>query len=257
MKRSTRRTNVWLGLAVAAISLTLAVSARAQVKTETSTSTGQPTKTVEVERGEVVVVEGNDLFVKMEDGEIRHFPNIPESAKITVDGKQLGIHDLKPGMKLQRTITTTSTPQTVTTVETVTGTVWNVMPPTSVILRLEDGTTQQFTIPKGQKFTIEGKETDAFGLRKGMKVSATRITESPEVVVSQQRKVTGTRPTPPPPPANTPVLIAKAQPAPAAAAPTEKAPEKLPKTGSLIPLLGLLGLLSVGMSFGLSVLRKA
>jgi hypothetical protein len=257
MKRSTRRTNVWLGLAVAAISLTLAVSARAQVKTETSTSTGQPTKTVEVERGEVVVVEGNDLFVKMEDGEIRHFPNIPESAKITVDGKQLGIHDLKPGMKLQRTITTTSTPQTVTTVETVTGTVWNVMPPTSVILRLEDGTTQQFTIPKGQKFTVEGKETDAFGLRKGMKVSATRITESPEVVVSQQRKVTGTKPTPPPPPANTPVLIAKAQPAPAVAAPTEKAPEKLPKTGSLIPLLGLLGLLSVGMSFGLRILRKS
>jgi hypothetical protein len=38
-----------------------------------------------------------------------------------VDGKQLGIHDLKPGMKLQRNITTASTPQTITTVQTVTG----------------------------------------------------------------------------------------------------------------------------------------
>jgi len=117
---------------------------------------------------------------------------------------------------------------------------------------LEDGTVQQFKIPKGQKFTIDGKETDAFGLRKGMKVSATRITESPEVVVSQQRKVTGTAPTPPP--ADVPILVAKAQPVPA---PTETAPEKLPKTGSMIPLLGLLGLLSLGMSLGLRILRKS
>ena len=252
MNRNTRTTNLWLAIAVALISMGFAASAGAQVQTETSSSTGQPTKTVQVERGEVVSVAGNDLFVKMENGDIRHFPNVPESARVTVDGQQLGIHDLKPGMKLQRTITTTSTPQTVTTVETVTGTVFWVSPPSAVSLRLEDGTVQQFKIPKGQKFTIDGKETDAFGLRKGMKVSATRITESPEVVVSQQRKVTGTAPTPPP--ADVPILVAKAQPVPA---PTETAPEKLPKTGSMIPLLGLLGLLSLGMSLGLRILRKS
>ena len=256
MNRNTRTTNLWLAIAVALISMGFAASAGAQVQTETSSSTGQPTKTVQVERGEVVSVAGNDLFVKMENGDIRHFPNVPESARVTVDGQQLGIHDLKPGMKLQRTITTTSTPKTVTTVETVTGTVFWVSPPSAVSLRLEDGTVQQFKIPKGQKFTIDGKETDAFGLRKGMKVSATRITESPEVVVSQQRKVTGTAPTPPsPPPADVPILVAKAQPAPAV--PTETAPEKLPKTGSMIPLLGLLGLLSLGMSLGLRILRKS
>jgi len=252
MNRNTRPTNLWLAIAVALISMGFAASAGAQVQTETSSSTGQPTKTVQVERGEVVSVAGNDLFVKMENGDIRHFPNVPESARVTVDGQQLGIHDLKPGMKLQRTITTTSTPQTVTTVETVTGTVFWVSPPSAVSLRLEDGTVQQFKIPKGQKFTIDGKETDAFGLRKGMKVSATRITESPEVVVSQQRKVTGTAPTPPP--ADVPILVAKAQPVPA---PTETAPEKLRKTGSMIPLLGLLGLLSLGMSLGLRILRKS
>jgi LPXTG-motif cell wall-anchored protein len=252
VNRNTRTSNLWLAIAVALISMGFAASAGAQVQTETSSSTGQPTKTVQVERGEVVSVAGNDLFVKMENGEIRHFPNVPESARVTVDGQQLGIHDLKPGMKLQRTITTTSTPKTVTTVETVTGTVFWVSPPSAVSLRLEDGTVQQFKIPKGQKFTIDGKETDAFGLRKGMKVSATRITESPEVVVSQQRKVTGTAPTPPP--ADVPILVAKAQPVPA---PTETAPEKLPKTGSMIPLLGLLGLLSLGMSLGLRILRKS
>jgi hypothetical protein len=49
---------------------------------------------VQVERGEVVLVDGNDLVVKMEDGTIRHFPNLPENARATVDGKQLGIQDL-------------------------------------------------------------------------------------------------------------------------------------------------------------------
>ena len=46
-----------------------------------------------------MLVDGNDLVVKMEDGTIRHFPNVPESARVTVDGKELGIHDLKPGMR--------------------------------------------------------------------------------------------------------------------------------------------------------------
>ena len=254
MNRNTRPTNLWLALAVGVISMGFAVSAGAQVQTETSTTAGQPTKTVTVERGEVVSVVGNDLFVKMENGDIRHFPSVPESARATVDGQQVGIHDLKPGMKLQRTIITTSTPKTVTTVESVTGTVFWVSPPSSVSLRLEDGNVQKFTIPKGQKFMIEGKETDAFGLRKGMKVSATRITESPEVVVSQERKVSGTA-APSPPPADVPILVAKAQPAPPP--PTEEAPAKLPKTGSIIPLLGLLGLLTVGMSLGLRILRKS
>src|SRR5205814_4896465 len=135
-------------------------------------------------------------FVKMEDGEIRHVPNVPESAKISVDGKELGIHDLKPGMKLERTITTTTTPRMVTTVQTVTGKVWQVTPPNSVILTLEDNTNQAFKIPKGQKFTVDGQETDAFGLKKGTNVSATKIVEVPETEVEHQRQLTGSMPPP-------------------------------------------------------------
>jgi hypothetical protein len=105
---------------------------------------------------------------------MRHISNVPDSAKVIVDGKELGIRDLKPGMKLQRTITTTKTPQTITTVESVTGKVWNVMAPSSVTLTLENGTNQTFKIPSGQKFTVDGQEVDAFGLRKGMQITATR-----------------------------------------------------------------------------------
>jgi len=149
---------------------------------------------VKIESGEVVAVKGNNLFIKMADGTLRDFPNVPESAKVTVDGQQLGIHDLMPGMKLVRATVTTSTPQVVTTVETVTGKVWQVNPPLVVILTLDNGQNQEFKIPNGQKFMVDGTETDAFGLKKGMVVSATKVVEVPETVVTKEKAVVGTMP---------------------------------------------------------------
>jgi LPXTG-motif cell wall-anchored protein len=259
MKSTSSWTRIGLVLAAGTICLAFAARTSAQVQTTTTTAHGTASKEVKVERGEVLLVEGNDLMVKMEDGTIRHFPNIPESARITVDGQSLGIHDLKPGMKLERTITTTTTPKTVTTVQSVTGKVFHVSPPNSVILTLDDGTNQSFKIPKGQKFTINGKETDAFGLKKGMKVSATKIVEEPITVVEHQRQVTGKMPPPPPPPpADVPILVAAAEPTPATAeAPAETAPTKLPKTGSDLPLIGLLGLVCLSASLGLKLVRRA
>src|SRR6266403_4233495 len=254
MKSKTGWTQTWLVLAVGALCLAFTLSMSAQVKTETTTERGQAVHETTVERGEVVLVNGNDLVVKMENGEIRHFANVPESARATVDGRQLGIHDLKPGMRLQRTLTVTTTPKTITTVQTVTGKVWRTDVPNSVILTLEDGTNQQFKIPKGQKFTVDGQETDAFGLKKGMNVSATKIVEVPQTTIDQKRKLTGSMPPPPPPPpADAPILVAELEPTPA---PTAAAPAELPKTGSLLPLIGLLGSFSLLSSFGLRVIRR-
>jgi len=249
-----------LVLLLGTLCFALAISTNAQIQTEKSATVGRTTMQVQMERGEVVLVDGNDLVVKMEDGTIRHFPNVSESAKVTVDGKELGIHDLKPGMKLQRSIITASTPQTITTVQTVTGKVWHVTPPNSVILTLENNTNQSFEIPKGQKFNVNGERVDAFGLKKGMIVTATKIVEVPEVVVSQQKHVIGTMPAPPSaPPADVPILIARAEPttAPEAAeASAAPAPTKtLPKTGSELPLLVLLGLLCLTASLGVKFLR--
>jgi hypothetical protein len=206
-----------------------------------------------VERGTVELVEGNDLFVKMADGSTRHFANVPESAHVTVGGQQLGIHDLKPGMKLEKTITTTTTPKVVTTVQSVTGKVWHVSPPAQVILTLDDGTNQTFKIPKGQQFNIDGQMLDAFHLKKGMKVTATKVVETPVTVVTQNQTLTGELPP------NQPVLVASsAQPQqqvqPAAA--PEAAPQQLPKTASPFPLLGLLGILCAGASLGMRAVRQ-
>ena len=206
-------------LTAVVLCVAFAASTTAQVQTQTTTTSGTATKQVKIESGEVVAVKGNNLFVKMADGTVRDFPNIPESARATVDGKKLGIHELKPGMKLQRTTVTTTTPQVVTTIQTVTGKVWHVTPPLSVILTLENGQNQEFKIPEGQKFTVNGQETDAWGLREGMKVTATKIVESPETAVSQQTQVTGTMPP------DAPVLIAEGEPKPAPAATTASAGE--------------------------------
>jgi len=184
--------------------LTFTMSMMAQVQSQTTTTKEPFTKIVEVEKGEVVYVSGHDLILKMADGTIRHVV-VPDTATATVDGKQIGIHDVKVGMKLQKTISTTTTPTTITQVDTVTGKVFHVTPPLSVILTLDDGTNQEFKIPEGQKFDVDGQMVDAWGLREGMKVSATKVTETPETVVTQKAKVTGTMP--PPPPANIPILF--------------------------------------------------
>jgi hypothetical protein len=254
MKLSTPKL-VYKMLALGGLCLLLALSMNAQVQTQTDTTTTGKSTEVNVERGQVVLVDGNDLVVKMDDGSIRHIPNVPESARATVDGKQLGIHDLKPGMTLQHTVTTTSTERQITTVQSVTGKIWHVTPPTTVILTLADGTNQKFSIPKGQKFNVDGQMVDAWGLKKGMKISATKVVEVPETVIAREKTLTGTMPPPPPP--DVPLLIVFVQhvPAPAAAEP-EVAANELPKTGTMLPLIGLLGLALTGVSFGMGLLRK-
>ncbi len=209
----------WSVVATTAACLALTLSLTAQVETQTTTTAGNANVVTKVDRGEVVTVSGNDLVVKMADGTLRNFENVPASAKATVDGKQLGIHDLKPGMKLQRTITTTTTPMTITTVETVKGKVWAITPPLSIILTLEDGKNQQFKIPEDQKFEVDGQMLDAFSVRKGMLITATKITQQTAEEVTQSKTVTGAgapaaaptsagSPQPTPPPANVPVLVA-------------------------------------------------
>jgi hypothetical protein len=224
--------------------------------TTSKSQSGQPTVQTEVKSATVVYVSGNDLVVKTDDGQVKHFV-VPDDQTVSVDGKDLTVHDLKPGMRLTRTITTTSTPRTVTTVRTIDGTVWYVNPPSTVILTLSDGTNKQYKVPKGQMFEINGEQRDVFALRKGMKVSATVVTESQETVQASTRSVTGEAPPPPPPPETPPIIGVLLVEEPAAPPqPQQTAEARLPNTGSLVPLIGCLGLLSMGLSLGLRMLRR-
>ena len=117
--RLTIKPAYWLAAIVIA-SIVFAGVMMAQVAPTTVKHRDLETKSIQVERGEVVYVSGNELVVKTESGEIRSF-TVPDSARATVDGKELSVHDLKPGMKLQRTIVTTTTPAMVTSVRIISG----------------------------------------------------------------------------------------------------------------------------------------
>jgi hypothetical protein len=243
----------------------------AQDTTTRTETRGQPTVTTQVERGEVVYVSGNELVVRMDTGEIKHF-TVSDTATAMVDGKPLTVRQLKPGMKLQRTITTTTTPSTVTNVRTVSGRVVQVIPPLSIILSFPEGGNKQYKIPNDQTFLIDGQKKTAFELKPGMQISATAVTTTPSSQTTETRAVTGAAPPPPPPkpatPPAEPVLLieapapapvptpAAARPAPAPAQAPAPAPAALPNTASPIPLIGLLGLALVGASLSLRAFRR-
>src|SRR5579859_74926 len=114
-------------LAAGALCIAFALTASGQVQTKTSTAVaGDATKSIKVERGTVVYVSGNSCVIKAEDGTLRHFDNVPESVTVTVDGKQLNIHQIQPGMKLEKQTITTTTPRMITTIKTVSGKVFYV-----------------------------------------------------------------------------------------------------------------------------------
>ena len=221
-------TRSWTRTALAiagALALVFATSAAAQVQTETSTASGAATHEQTITAAQVVYVNGNDVVVKMADGSLRHFNNVPDSFHVNVNGQQLGIHDLKRGMTITHTVVKTTTPQVITTTQSVTGKVWYVNPPQSVILTLADGTNQEFKVPSGQRFNVDGKMVDVWALKKGMTVSATKVVEVPQTAVSQNSTFTGTA-APPPPAPDQPILVAVETPAvrPAPAAPAAPAP---------------------------------
>jgi LPXTG-motif cell wall-anchored protein len=234
----------------------------AQDISSTTTMKGASTYETAVKSGTVVYVSGNELLVRLPDGAVEHFV-VPQGATFTVDGKQMSIHDLKPGTHLTQTITTKTTPKTIVTTRTIDGKVWHVSPPSYVILTLPDGTNKQYNVPKGQIFTINGQQDTVFQLKKGMTVSATVVTEEPVTEVSHNKSVTGVLPKALPKadvPDTVAVLLVESpqQPAqPTQTASVEAAPKALPKTGSEWPLVGLLGLGSLGAGMLTRRLRMA
>jgi hypothetical protein len=228
----------------------------AQETTKSTAQVGEAQHQVNIQRGEVVYVSGNDLVVKdLDSGELKAFV-VPDTARATVDGKEVSVHDLKPGMTLERTITTTTTPRVVTEVTTIQGKIWSINPPKHIILQMPGGENKQYTIPANQKFVVNGQEVDAFHLKKGMNVTATVIREAPVTEVAEHRVVSGTAPETPP--MQGALLIDESDGKQASAAPpvamaknageTAQADNRprLPQTGSELPMLAVCGLLLFG-----------
>ena len=260
---TTRR--ILLGLCTTlTVFAVLAVTATAQTAT-TEKIKGASTSTTLQESGTVQLVEGNTVVIKMSTGEIRTV-TVPDSRTATIDGEEINVHGLKVGTTLTATYTTTKTPVTERTVSKLTGRVWFVSG-TTVILTLPDNTNKQYKARDDMQFIVDGRPATVFDLKKGMQVSAEKIVEAPKVEIASNTAVTGHAPKPKAVVAQAAAPVREAEPAPtpaAASAPPPASeqqvaalPAKLPKTGSQLPLAGVIGLLVAGAGIGLRMLRRS
>lgn len=197
MNTNFRRTILRNLLGAGLICMAFALVTNGQVQTTTQEESGQAARQITVQRGVVVYVSGHNVVIKGEDGIIRAFNDVPDRVRVIVDGQRVAVPDLRPGMHVERVTVTTTRPKVITTVKTVSGTVFSVAPPISVTLKSDDGTTQEFKIPKDTKFTIDGQPADAFSLKPGMRVSATAVTEVPETVITKRSRNLGQMSPPP------------------------------------------------------------
>ena len=223
-------------LAVLAVAcLAFAVTAQAQ------------TVTTEVKQGTVVSVGENFLAVKMADGTTRGI-NVPNDFMFDVGGTKVPLSALKPGDVITATVTTTTKPVIEHTEVVKEGTVMGVADGRNLYVQMADGTFKHIVVPEGFLFDVEGKKVGFYDLRRGQKLSATIVSEKEIGTVSEREVQAAVS-------AHAPAPAAKPAPAAAPAAPPP-APAKLPKTAGPLPLVGLLGLLSLGLGAGLSLRRR-
>jgi hypothetical protein len=228
--------------------VTLAAALAAQ-----STSTSKS----ETKSFEVIAVDGNELIVKLPEG-TRQIA-VPEGFKFTVNGQQLTVAELKPGMSGTAVVTTTSRVTPVTVTEVKNATVRTVNGPT-IIVQTDEGFkmfTQTDVDKRGVKIFRGGEPAQLSDFRAGDKLTATIVTSHPpKVVTEKQVEATLAR-------------DASGGAAPAAATgssashqagtsetPTATTGRKLPKTASERSLVGLGAILFVGAGLGLTAARR-
>jgi len=184
-----------------------------------ATSTASETK-----KFEVIAVDGNQLVVNLPEG-TREIA-VPAGFLFNIDGKQMSVQELKPGMKGTATITTKTTVTPVTVTEVKNGQV--VIASGGAIYVRTGGDVKMFTQgdidKRGVKIMRGGKPAAVSDFRAGDTLSATIITSKPpQVVTEKEVQATLARA---PEAAAAPPSAAAAPPAaaPPAAAPSAAAP---------------------------------
>lgn len=180
---------IMTGLAV----LGIAGAAHAQVASQTEKVAGEAKVETVKMTGEVVYVQGNLLLAKMQPLGNYSLFDVKPGREFIIDGQTKHIGDLKPGTVITGTVITQTTPITVRTTSTLNGTVWWAQG-NYVVLTLENGENKEYQVPESFKFMVEGQPASVHDLKKGMKVTATKIVEEPRTEISTDTVVTGTAP---------------------------------------------------------------
>jgi LPXTG-motif cell wall-anchored protein len=218
----------------------------------------QTSTTAETKNFKIIAVDGNQLVVSLPEG-TREL-TVPADFQFNVDGRNLTVSELKPGMQGTATITTTTTVTPVNVTEVKNGTVMQATG-SSITVRTDEGIkmfTQGDIDKRGVKIMRDGKPAGVADFRVGDRLSATIITSMPPRVVSEREvQATLARPAAPAP-APAPAATAGAAPAPAAAPTTGLVVEEveLPATASPLPVVGLAGLVSLAAGLALTLRRR-
>jgi hypothetical protein len=212
---------------------------------------------------EVIGVDGNTLIVRLPEG-TREIA-VPADFRFTVNGQQMSVGQLRPGMKGTATITTRTTVTPVTVTEVKNGTV-AATAGSSIIVRTDEGVrsfSQSDVDKRGVKVFRDGRAVQLSELHTGDRLSATIVTPQPPRVLTEKevQATTAAAAAPaaatrtaaaPAPPARTPAPVPAAQQQVASAAPRTE----LPKTASSWPLLALASALSIGAGLALTIRRR-
>jgi len=219
------------------------------------TSAQQTSTATDTKRFEVIAVDGNDLVVRLPEG-TRQI-NVPEGFRFTVDGQQLSVRELRPGMSGTAVITTRTTTTPVTVTEIKNGTV-ALVSGSNVYVRTDNDVrlfSQSELDKRGIKIMVDGKQRAVSELHTGDRLSATIVsTRPPRVVTEREVQATLAKVTAAP-------AAAPAAPAPVAAAPAPQQPtttlaRTLPHTAGSLPTVGLVGLASLAIAAALATRRR-
>ena len=199
--------------------------------------------TIDLRNFEVLAVEGNRLVYRDQRG--THEITVPNDFRMNVDGKQMAVKELKPGMKGTATVTntTTITPVTVTDIKEA---VVLSATATSVVVRTPDNVRRRFTQSELDKRGIQifkdGKLVQLSQLNPGDSLTAMIVSGQAPTIVTETEvdaKMAQAKAAPAPAPAKAEPAPAKAEPAPAKAAepaaPATTAPPVVASTTPVTP----------------------
>ena len=227
---------------------TVSVSAHQAPTTTTST---------QVRQFEIVSVDGNKVVVRGNEG-YREI-TVADDFRLSVDGRSVGVRELKPGMKGTATITTTTTSTPVSVTQVRDGVVMQ-KTGNSIVVRSADGIkmfSEGDAAQRGVRILRDGQALAFTDLNVGDHLTATIVTTHPPKVMTRQQVAASMSSVPgAAPPPEAPTRMAAATPVAAPSAPPAEEARQLPKTASPLPLIALLGAGSTMLGLTLTVLRR-
>jgi hypothetical protein len=148
--------------------------------TTSRTSTTTSMNSYDVKNGTIVAVQGNQIVVKSSDG-YRQLTVAPDY-KWTINGQQMTITQLKPGMTFSSTVQTTTAPVTLTTTEMNNAEVVSASGNT-VVIKDQNGMQRTFGDSDFRNMDLvlmkDGKPVMANTLKTGDHVTAVMLSEGP------------------------------------------------------------------------------